>query len=101
MTTNLLTKAKKGETALGIYIGDTDVAVVEMAAIAGFDYIRIDNAHALVNPSKLADTIRVANAYDVPTLVRISSLEEMTKLLDFGATGILVPMSARKMPRRQ
>jgi 2-keto-3-deoxy-L-rhamnonate aldolase RhmA len=91
MATNLLTKAKKGETALGIYIGDTDMAVAEIAAIAGFDYMRIDSEHALVNPSKLADTIRVANAYDVPTLVRISTLEEMTKLLDFGATGILVP----------
>jgi 4-hydroxy-2-oxoheptanedioate aldolase len=91
MANNLLTKAKKGETALGIYIGDTDVAVAEMAAAAGFDYMRIDSEHALVNPSKLGDAIRVADAYGIPTLVRVSSFAEMTKILDFGATGILVP----------
>lgn len=91
ITNNMLTKAKKGETALGIYVGDTDIAVAEIAAIAGFDYMRIDSEHALVNPSKLADIIRLANSYNIPTLVRVSTLEEMTKLLDFGATGILVP----------
>jgi 2-keto-3-deoxy-L-rhamnonate aldolase RhmA len=40
------------EMALGVYIGDTDVAVAEMAAYAGFDYMRIDCEHALSDPSR-------------------------------------------------
>ncbi len=53
MSNNLLTRArKKMEMALGVYIGDTDVAVAEMAAYAGFDYMRIDCEHALSDPSR-------------------------------------------------
>ncbi len=87
----MLSKPSRGETSLGIFLGETDVTVAEIAAIAGFDYFRLDSEHALVDPSKFAATIRVANAYDIPVLVRVSTLEEMTKLVDFGATGFLVP----------
>jgi len=91
MANNMLTKVKKGEVALGVFLGETDITVAEIAAIAGFDYMRVDSEHALVNPSKLGDTIRIANSYDIPVLIRISSLAEMTKLVDYGATGFLVP----------
>ena len=91
MARNMLTKAEKGEIALGVFIGDCDITVAEIACIAGFDYMRIDSEHSLSDPSKLAATIWVANAYDVPTLVRVSCLEELMKLVDYGATGFLVP----------
>ena len=91
MAKNMLTKAMAGEAAYGVFLGETDITVAEIAAIAGFDYFRIDSEHALVDPSKLAATIRIANAYDIPTLVRVSCLEEMAKLVDYGATGFLVP----------
>ena len=91
MKNNMLTKVKNGECSLGVFLGETDITVAEIAALAGFDYMRLDSEHALVDPSKLAATIRIANAYDIPTLVRVSCFEEMTKLLDYGATGFLVP----------
>lgn len=87
----LLDLPRKREMSLGVYIGDTDAAVAEMACLAGFDYMRIDYEHSLGNPDKLATLIRVCNAYDVPSLVRISAWDQITKLLDFGASGIMVP----------
>jgi 4-hydroxy-2-oxoheptanedioate aldolase len=53
--------------------------------------MRIDCEHTLSDPNKLQSLIRVASAADMPTLVRISSYSDITKLLDFGASGILVP----------
>jgi len=90
-TNSMLTKVKNGEVSLGIFLGETGETVAEIAAVAGFDYIRIDSEHALTDPGALAAKIRVANAYNIPTLIRVSSLAEMTKLIDYGATGFLVP----------
>ena len=88
---SLLDVPQKGQQALGVYVGDAGVVVAEIAASVGFDYMRIDNEHTLNNPSTLTELIRVANAADVPTLVRVAGTEEITKILDCGATGIMIP----------
>jgi 2-keto-3-deoxy-L-rhamnonate aldolase RhmA len=88
---SLLDVPRKGQQALGVYVSDAGVVVAEIAASIGFDYMRIDNEHTLNNPSTLIDLIRVAGAFDVPTLVRVASTEEVTKILDCGATGIMIP----------
>ena len=91
MKKNLLSLPLQKKASLGIYIGDTGEAVAEMAAYAGFDYMRIDLEHSLSDASKLKNLIRIADAVDMPTLVRVGSLDDITKILDFGASGILVP----------
>jgi 4-hydroxy-2-oxoheptanedioate aldolase len=91
MKKNLLTLPLQKKPSLGVYIGDTGEAVAEMAAFAGFDYMRIDLEHTLKNASGLQNLIRIADAADIPTLVRIGSLDDITKVLDFGASGVLVP----------
>jgi 4-hydroxy-2-oxoheptanedioate aldolase len=88
---NLLTLAKQGKTALGMYVGDAGETVAEIACYAGFDYLRIDCEHSLNDFTKIQNLIRIANTSDVPTLVRISTLSDITRILDFGASGILVP----------
>ena len=91
MKNNLLTLPLQKKASLGVYIGDTGEAMAEMAAYAGFDYMRIDLEHTLSNASKLQNLIRIAHAAGLPTLVRVSSVEDITKILDFGASGVLVP----------
>jgi 4-hydroxy-2-oxoheptanedioate aldolase len=88
---SLLDVPRKGRQSLGFYASDAGVAVAEIAASVGFDYIRIDNEHTLNDPSILTDLIRVANAADIPTLVRVAGMDEITKILDCGATGIMLP----------
>jgi 4-hydroxy-2-oxoheptanedioate aldolase len=88
---SLLDLPRRGEMSLGVYISDCGVTVAEIACMAGFDYMRIDDEHTLNDGSTLQNLIRVATAHDVPTLVRISCPDDVTKLLDFGASGIMFP----------
>ena len=87
----LLALPRRKETSLGVYIGDTGEAMAEMAAYAGFDYMRIDLEHTLTDASKLQNLIRIADAADIPTLVRVARMDDITAILDFGASGVLVP----------
>ena len=91
MKKNLLTLPRQNKAAMGVYIGDSGEAVAEMAAFAGFDYMRLDLEHALMDASKLQNLIRIADAADIPTLVRVANWDDITKVLDFGASGVLVP----------
>jgi 2-keto-3-deoxy-L-rhamnonate aldolase RhmA len=77
--------------ALGFYISESDLSVAEMVGYAGFDYMRVDNEHTLMNPSKLQNIIRICDSFNIPVLVRVPDYDDFTKILDFGATGILVP----------
>ena len=88
---SLMDLAKQGKPAYGAYIGDTGSCIAEMAIYAGFDYLRVDCEHTMAGQSELKSILRIAEAADVPTLVRVSTLSDITRLLDFGATGILVP----------
>lgn len=91
MKNSLLTLPAQKKTALGVYIGDAGEAVAEMAAFAGFDYMRIDLEHSLNGASRIQNLIRIADAANIPTLVRVGSMDDITKILDFGASGVLVP----------
>ena len=88
---SLLDLPRAGKMSLGVYISDLGVVAAEISTLCGFDYMRVDNEHTLHNPQDLVNIIRVANAADIPTLVRVTGLEEITKLLDIGATGIMMP----------
>jgi 4-hydroxy-2-oxoheptanedioate aldolase len=76
---------------LGLYMQSADPTVVEFAKAAGFDFIRLDNEHVLYDYAQLKSLIRTAILLDLPCQVRISHLADITKLLDAGAAGIVVP----------
>jgi len=76
---------------LGLYVSSGDPAIIELAKKAGFDFIRIDLEHSLISYADLAHCIRTATLLDLPVHVRVSSLDDVTRLLDFGVTGIVVP----------
>lgn len=81
----------KGLTSFGLYINILDPAIVEMAVLAGFDFIRIDCEHMIFDNSTLVHMIRTANLLDMPVQLRVSSLNDVSSLLDFGVSGIMVP----------
>ena len=82
---------KKDGPILGLYVQSPDPYVVEMAKAAGFDFIRLDNEHILFDYSQLKELLRVAVLLRMPCQIRVSDLTDVTKLLDAGATGIVVP----------
>ena len=87
----LLEKARKKEYAFGLYLSDANPMMTEIAVHAGFDYLRMDTEHSMMDASVLKNMIQTADAFGVPSLVRIANLSQITQLLDFGVAGILVP----------
>jgi 4-hydroxy-2-oxoheptanedioate aldolase len=66
---------------------------VELIAHAGFDFVVIDTEHTLLNPETLEHMVRAAHAASLSVLVRVAdaSPAAIGKVLDAGASGILVP----------
>ena len=90
MLTNEFLK-QNNRPMLGLYMQSEDPYMIELAKIAGFDFVRIDMEHVLYDSSELRHMIRTANLIDLPVQVRVADLTDITKLLDFGADGIVVP----------
>lgn len=82
---------KQDRPILGIYVACADCTVVEMAARAGMDYIRIDLEHGLLDYSTVAQLIRTATNLGMPVQARVADLSDITRLLDFGVTGVVIP----------
>lgn len=84
---------KENRPLLGVFIGITAPALVEMAGFAGFDFVIIDNEHGPAGIESTEHMIRAAKAADVVPLVRVSgaNVQEILRTLDVGASGIQVP----------
>ena len=69
-----------------------DADVIELCAIAGANAYIIDLEHGSATVKECAGAIRAADAFNLTTLVRVTSQELMmaSRLLDAGAGGIVV-----------
>lgn len=98
-------KLRRGERVFGLFCSIPAPASVELAGVAGFDFVIIDTEHALINPETLENMIRTAEAVGITPLVRISGggadPKEILRALDGGAQGIVAPCveSAEAMRR--
>lgn len=79
------------EHRYGITLSMCDPVVVEMAARAGFGFVRIDWEHMIFDSETVIDMVRIARLIDIPIHVRVSNLANVSALLDLGVTGIMVP----------
>ena len=72
--------------------------IVRVMRAGGLDFVIIDAEHGPFNFSQLSDLIAEANLLGLPALVRIPEIrrEWITKVLDMGADGLLVPMVSTK-----
>jgi 4-hydroxy-2-oxoheptanedioate aldolase len=89
------TKAKlqNGETVVGTFVFLGDPAIVEIAAIAGLDFVIVDAEHSPRDSSEIEAMIRAADARGITALVRVSGLneKEILRALESGAHGIVLP----------
>ncbi|MDR3200751.1 MAG: hypothetical protein LBT68_04770 [Spirochaetales bacterium] len=83
----------EGGTALGTFVNWDVPDVVEVIALAGFDFVVIDNEHGPLTHATSQDLIRAAELRGITPIVRIPNTFESTILhtLDVGAHGIQVP----------
>ncbi len=74
----------------GIFLEIPCADVVEMASLAGWDFVVIDTEHGPIGSAQLPNLLRAAS---VPAIVRVAAVrnELIQSALDAGADGVLVP----------
>jgi 2-keto-3-deoxy-L-rhamnonate aldolase RhmA len=87
----MLNRAANQQLSLGVFVNITDPKMIEIAAYAGFDFIRLDLEHNMVDMATLGNQILTANYIGIPVVVRTPILDDITRLLDYGADGVIVP----------
>lgn len=68
--------------------------IVRIFQRAGNDFVIVDDEHGYFDYTQVAGLIAVAGGIGLPIIIRVPSVtrEYITKVLDMGADGILVPM---------
>jgi 4-hydroxy-2-oxoheptanedioate aldolase len=78
--------------AVGAVVGSPAPELVEVAAVAGFDFVTFDAEHEPLDDGQLVNLIRAAEAFDITPIVRVAKdPDRLLRLLDAGAQGIHVP----------
>lgn len=88
---NIKKMIANNELVLGLIVNIPDPSIVEMAGLAGFDFVRLDGQHCIFSHETIADFVRAADSVGIPVIVRVPDTHSITNLLDFGVAGIMVP----------
>jgi len=93
-TTTLRQQINSRALTLGSWITLGHVAIAEILAKAGFDWLVVDLEHSVINIDVAGDLIRVIDLCGVAPLVRLTSNDpdQIKRVMDAGAHGIVVPM---------
>lgn len=86
-------RLSKGETVIGPFMKLNSPALVEIFGLAGFDFVIIDAEHGPYNMESAEDLIRAAELVGISPIVRVRNSEPslISRALDLGAEGIIVP----------
>ena len=76
--------------SLGTFVGIPSSIPYELASLAGFDWVIADLEHG---ENEFSDLARAVVSFDGPVIARVSSAssENISKALDRGAAGLMVP----------
>jgi 2-keto-3-deoxy-L-rhamnonate aldolase RhmA len=88
-----------GECVYGTMIRQArDPGAPTVFAAAGYDFVFIDMEHGNYSMETVADLIRGAKSSKIATIVRVPHLETffISRVLDAGAEGIMVPMTSTR-----
>ena len=88
-----------GEFVYGTMIRQArDPGAPAIFAAAGFDFVFIDMEHGNYSMETVADLIRGAKSAGIATIIRVPHLEThfISRVLDAGAEGIMVPMTSTR-----
>ncbi|KQP07540.1 host specificity protein [Methylobacterium sp. Leaf99] len=77
----------------GLFVSIPAPEIVEIAAVAGFDFVLVDLEHTLIDGAALDHLLAAADRAGLSALVRVPDArsERTLQCLDAGAAGIVVP----------
>lgn len=88
---SLKARLANGESAVGLLLAYNAPWLIEIAALAGCQYIVIDLEHEAIGDDAVVGLIRAADAVGVPLLVRVALGGRIVPLLSAGAAGVQIP----------
>jgi len=88
-------KLRAGGTVIGVFIPMPSPDVVEIVALAGFDFALLDAEHGRISPDDAYTMILAAEARDIPAFVRVGENDRQVilKYLDLGVSGVMIPQT--------
>lgn len=91
---SLKRRLAQNELTIGSWITLGHPAIAEIMANAGFDWLVLDAEHSVIELSEIQSLIQAMDAYDCPAIVRVTSNDgnQIKRVMDAGATGIMVPL---------
>ena len=91
--TSLRARSRAGETLVGCFLTWPVPGIIELAAIAGFDFVVIDCEHGFFTIESVAELIVAADGAGIAAIARAPSFDsrEVGRYLDAGAAGTLLP----------
>lgn len=91
--TSLRARSRAGETLVGAFLTWPVPGLVELAAIAGFDFVVIDCEHGFFSIESVATIVAAADGAAIAAIVRAPAADsnEVGRYLDAGASGTLLP----------
>jgi 4-hydroxy-2-oxoheptanedioate aldolase len=86
-------KLQKGEVVLGPFMKFSDPAAVEVAGLAGFDFVIIDMEHGPISYESAQNLVRAAQLRNITPVIRVPENKEIyiQRALDIGAGAVQVP----------
>ncbi len=93
LTNSLKETLRGGGTAVGCFVQMPSPEVVEICALAGFDFVLMDAEHGPISPESCYPMLLAAEANGVPAIARIGQPDRQVilKFLDIGISGVMVP----------
>src|SRR5438093_6713235 len=87
-------KLKRGEPSIGTWLTLPDPVAARLMARVGFDWLTVEMEHAPINIETAVQSFAVIAGSGCAPLVRVPWLtgEDIKRVLDNGAWGIVVPM---------
>jgi 4-hydroxy-2-oxoheptanedioate aldolase len=89
----LKTALRKGKTVFGPFCKMHDPTIVELAALAGFDFVILDMEHGPLSIETVQQMVRTAEARGITPVVRVTENRDtlILRALDVGVQCIQVP----------
>lgn len=89
---------QSGKVVIGPFLKLADPAIVEIAGLAGFDFVIIDTEHGPISFETAQNLIRSAEIAGITPIIRVSenSPSLILRSLDIGAQGVQVPQISTK-----
>ena len=91
LSKNFRQRLLANETLIGTLVSVPSPEIVELLSLVGFDWLFLDAEHGAFGPNEVAGLVQAAG--ETPCLIRIPGPDAgwIKKVLDAGATGIIVP----------